>query len=242
LQPGHARALQLLQRLKSQHPSLFQPASVEPALEPTLSLETSSAAPDATVMVPTFEPSPAAPSGDPIEIPAPIFSGPVGAPAGSPYATTGPNPQYSAATAMINPLASRLARQELPDTDLRVKRGLLWGAAIGQGWLFCSVLALAAVCSAKTGGMLILTLLAVMLICAFFGSLMGLIIALLNMDEDAAGNLGIGMGVLGWVVQLLFGGILLFGVIFLLVWIFVGRFLGQGISSKVRESILVDPE
>ncbi|HET6381767.1 MAG TPA: tetratricopeptide repeat protein [Armatimonadota bacterium] len=233
LDPAHAKAQDLRTRIGSVTQQLTQPVFDTPPVFDVPTIVGGAASPTIDAAAPTIVDQP--PSFDAA---GPTMIGAATA-YGAPGAPIPPLPTVTYAPPML-PRYTELARQELPELPLRLNRGLLWGSAYGQAWFLCSLIAVFLVASAASGGLLLLRLLMIIVCSAFFGALLGAVIAAFNSDEDAAGNIGIAFGIIGWVVQLLFIGIGWYSSS-IFAWFFVGRFIGRGISDKVREPILVEP-
>ncbi len=134
-----------------------------------------------------------------------------------------------------------MSSSQPPDTGKRILRGLGWGAAFGQWWtlwLMFSMLRGGGVPGGAVGVMTVIILTVFMgTVCAFLGSVMGLIIGAVDAMPDAGAMIGMvfGIAMLGLQFVLAQNGFLLPGAI---LWIFSGRFIGRHIAARVQQPVM----
>lgn len=132
-------------------------------------------------------------------------------------------------------------RTSLPTTGQRIGRGVGWGILLGQCWtlwLAIRVVLLGGnqsmamdprIADLGPGNIILLAA----LLYAVMGAVTGLLIGLINADDDSGGIIGIVMGVLAMGAQYLLGGRSGISIVFgIFLAISIGRWVGQTLANK----------
>ncbi|MCC2672825.1 MAG: repeat-containing protein, partial [Armatimonadetes bacterium] len=156
---------------------------------------------------------PTAPLGDPSAGWSPA------APGAGPQQQQG---EYTGSPAAMYYAQDQAAGGQPPSVALRLVRGLGWGIIYGQWWTLWTIFSAFLWGGASLGSSIVLRAIVYGIAYGFFGSLVGLIIAAANLDEDQAVYAGVGAGVviLGLELVIFKSPTMLFNVFF---YFFTGR-------------------
>jgi hypothetical protein len=126
-----------------------------------------------------------------------------------------------------------------PSMGLRVLRGLGWGLLYCQTWTVFSLFAVAflSLMATKVEHAIIAFVVMCLLTAGFhsaMGLLMGIVVALLNADEDGGGWVGASVGFLILIIGVKFGFLAMWGVVFYLLF---GWYIGKAVGYRVSKPV-----
>lgn len=224
IDPHHAQAQAALTKLQTElanaNPS--QPTSVPPQQSPTAS------PPHYQAQWLGGSPPPQPYPQPPVQ-PSPIYP----TPTGTAYPPSAPGLVY-------NPQSA--AADQHPSITTRLVRGLGWGALYGQWWTFWNIFWFTILSMVNWNGpewlfILILTLV-LAVVFGIAGSLLGLLLGAIDADPDQGALIGIGVGLVFWLLEILITHFaLLSAFINFLFWMFTGRRVGRMIARKIQDII-----
>lgn len=161
--------------------------------------------------------------------------------AGTQAAFAGSRPGAAAPAAGIQPhyRAASSGLTGAPGVGLRLLRGVGWGLLYAQSWTVFSLFGAVFISLLTTRvehaiiALIILGALTVLFHSAM-GVLTGVVVALMNADEDMGGWVGMSVGFLILLIALRAGFLAFFGVVF---YIFVGRWIGRSVAGLVQRPV-----
>jgi hypothetical protein len=154
-----------------------------------------------------------------------------------PLASAEPAPIYSAAAVPLAPASRTLPFDGAPPGPVRrVLRGMGWGVLYGQWWTLWTLLSMFIWGHGSFSARIVIYLMVMAVVFGFFGSVTGVIIGALNASESTGTIIGVGMGILLCLLEVLLArsaG----GLVNLIFYFFTGRYVGRGITGRVQQPL-----
>lgn len=126
---------------------------------------------------------------------------------------------------------------QTPSLELRLARGLGWGALYGQWWTLWTLFSMFAFGGGKNMAILIAFVLVFAVLFAVAGMGVGLIIGATNVRPDKGALIGIAVALALMGLEFLFFGQdprMLINIFF---WFFTGRFIGASVAVRVQKAV-----
>lgn len=241
LNPGHSGARELLHRLQGAPGALATAPPVAPPLAPAAPPGSPPVPGRPVTGAPVAGPAPAFPVGYAPVPQAPPSADPQGwmpapPPAGMPPAGVPQQDAYTGSPAAMYYAQDQMFGGKPPSLGLRLLRGWGWGMLYGQWWtLWIAVSALLWSLGRVAGPGFAVTLALLVTLDAIVGSVVGLIIAAANLDEDQGGWVGVGAGMLLLGLQFLLGRSVTIAIVISLFFYYTtGREVGRGLAKRIR--------
>jgi hypothetical protein len=146
-------------------------------------------------------------------------------------------PPISAAAVPLAPASPTLPFDGVPPGLVRrVLRGMGWGVLYGQWWTLWTLLSMFIWGHGSFSARIVIYLIVMAVVFGFFGSVTGVIIGALNASESTGTVIGVGMGILLCLLEVLLArsaG----GLVNLFFYFFTGRYVGRGITRRVQQPL-----
>jgi len=133
-------------------------------------------------------------------------------------------------------VAQSANRAQPPGLSKRLLRGLGWGLVMGQWWTLWTIISIFLWGHASSTKFVIAALIIFGLMYGVMGVIAGLLIAALNAPIQKAIIIGVGVGLLACVLEIVWSGnpIQIINFVF---YFFTGRFVGAGIAARVHQPV-----